>query len=351
MCCNVIENSLEGFIQRLSGATHADETQFKSHLQSLSPLLLLLDSVDSLLDPLGPEAEEIHAMIEEFGSYENVCLVTTSRMYPDIHGFHRVEVPTPTESGARDIFYSLCNLARTPTMDTLITKLDFHLFSIELLARTIRENSWDEQTLLKMWDDPKGMLRTTYYEALKSTIEPVFRSPRMKELGTVARDVLEAIASFQSGVEEEQLEGIFCGTGRVREVVDVLCRFSLVHRRNGVLKMLSPLQFYFLESMINKPVIHAQGVPPYGGGQLPDYIINEEVRRPEAPRKRKWITRLPQIIIERLIAFFNRRKATTIPNDIEQAPAGTLPPGLWESPANIPPSVVRPAQVPYDMYQ
>ncbi|KAF9792025.1 hypothetical protein BJ322DRAFT_1026656 [Thelephora terrestris] len=283
-------------------------------------------------------------MIEEFGSYENVCLVTTSRMYPDIHGFHRVKVPTPTESGARDIFYSLCNLARTPKMDTLITKLDFHLFSIELLARTIRENSWDEQTLLKMWDDPKGMLRTTYYEALKSTIEPVFRSPRMKELGTVARDVLEAIASFQSGVEEEQLEGIFCGTGRVREVVDVLCRFSLVYRRNGVLKMLSPLQFYFLDGgyvplldLFRGCRLNIFKVSPYGGGRLPDYMIDEEVCRPEAPRKRKWIRRLPQMVKKRLIAFFSRRKApTAILIDIEQAPAGTPPPGLRESPANIP---------------
>jgi hypothetical protein len=112
-----------------------------------------------------------------------------------------------------------------------------------------------------MWDNPKGMLRTTYYETLKNTIEPVFRSPRIKELGTAARDVLEAIASFRSGIEEQQLEGIFCGTGGVREIVDVLCRFSLVYRRNGVLKMLSPLQFYFLESMIDNPAI----LPSVGG--------------------------------------------------------------------------------------
>jgi hypothetical protein len=250
MCCNGLENSLEGFFWRLSGATHADKTQFKSHLQSPSPLILLLDSVDSLLDSLAPEAEEIYAMIEEFGSYEHVCLVTTSRMYPDIHGFHRVEVPTPPEDDARDIFYSLCNLARSPTVDALIAKLDFHPFSIELFTRTICENSWDEQTLSKMWDDPKGVLRTTYYETLKKTIEPVFCFPRIKKLGTKARDVLEAIASFRSGIGEDQLERIFRGTGGVREVVDVLCRFSLVHRRGGALKMLLPLQFYFLESMI-----------------------------------------------------------------------------------------------------
>jgi hypothetical protein len=242
ICCDGIENWLEGFIRKTKRDSDGTE--------SSSSILLLLDSVDSLLDPLAPEAEEIHAIIESTGIYENLCVVTTSRMYPDIRGFHRVEVPNLTEGGAQDVFYSLCNLARSPTVDILIAELDFHLFSIELFARTIRENSWDEQTLLKMWDNPKGVLRTTFYEALKNNIEPVFRSPRIKELGTAARDVLEAIASFQSGIEEQQLEGIFRGTGGVREVVDVLCRFSLVHRQNGVLKMLSPLQFYFLESMI-----------------------------------------------------------------------------------------------------
>jgi hypothetical protein len=45
-------------------------------------LILLLDGVDSVLDPLVPEAEEIYAMIEEFGNYEHICLVTTSRVYP-----------------------------------------------------------------------------------------------------------------------------------------------------------------------------------------------------------------------------------------------------------------------------
>ena len=248
--CDDIANSSDRFIERLTDATHTDAPQLRSRLQSSPPVILLLDGVDSALDPLSPEAEEIYAMIEEFGSYEHVCLVTTSRMYPDIHGFHRVEVPPPPEDGSQDIFYNLCNLNRSPAVDALVASLGSHLFSIELLARSTRENNWDEQTLLKAWGDHRGILRTNYYQRLKDTIEPVFRSPRIKELGTTARDVLEAIAAFQSGIREHQLEGIFHGTGGVGEVVNVLCKFSLVYRQDGVLRMLSPLQFYFLESMI-----------------------------------------------------------------------------------------------------
>ena len=248
--CDDLENSLERFIGRLSDAVHTDVMQLESRLRSSPPLILLLDGVDSVLDPLTPEAEEISARIEAFGAYEHVCLLTTSRMYPDIHGFHRVEIPTPPEDGARDIFYGLCNLNRSPAVNTLIAQLDFHPFSIELLARSTRENNWDEEMLLKAWDDQKGVLRTSYYQGLKGMIEPVFHSPRIKGLGTMARDVLGAVASFQSGIREHQLEGIFHGTGGVREVVDVLCRFSLICRRDGVLRMLSPLQFYFLKSML-----------------------------------------------------------------------------------------------------
>ena len=252
--CDDLENSPEGLTERLSDAIRIDTIQLKSRFQSSPPLILLLDGVDSVLDSLTPEAEEIRAMIEEFGSCEHVCLVTTSRMYPDIHGFHRIEVPTPPEDGARDIFYGLCNLDKSPAVDALIAELDCHPFSIELLAKTTRKNGWDEEMLMKAWGDQRGILRMGYYQRLKDTVEPVFCSPRIKELGTTARTVLEAIASFQSGIEEHQLEGLLPGIGGVREVVDVLCIFSLVYRRDGVLKMLLPLQFYFLKSML----VHAE---------------------------------------------------------------------------------------------
>jgi hypothetical protein len=153
MRCDDIANSLKGFLERLSDAIGTDRTtdigQLRSHLESSPPRLLVLDGVDPILDPLAPEAEEITAIIEELGSSQHVCLVTTSRMYPDIHGFHRIEVPTLPEDGARETFYSHCNLGRSPAVDDLIARLDFHPLSIDLLARFVRENDWDETMLLR----------------------------------------------------------------------------------------------------------------------------------------------------------------------------------------------------------
>ena len=203
------------------------------------PFILVLDDVDLILDPLAPGTEGISAAIEEFGGYEHVCLVATSRMYPDIHGFHRVEVPTLSGFGARDAFYSLCNLRRSSAVHDLIARLDLHPLSVNLFADFARENEWDESVLLKVWDDDEtSTLEKNYHQTLKGAVEPVFRSLAIQQLGTVARDALVEIAAFPRGVEECRLESVFPGIVGVGEAVDKLCRFSLIYRRDGFVKML-----------------------------------------------------------------------------------------------------------------
>ena len=247
--------SLEGFLERLSGVirtSHITSVEhLRSHLESSPPLILLLDGVDSILDPPATESDGIFAAIEEFGSYDHVCLITTSRIYPDIPGFHRVEIPTLSEDGAQDTFYDLCNLGRSSAVNALIARLDFHPLFIDLLASFVRENDWDEAALLKAWsDDHTSAPKSSYYKKLKDTIEPMLCSPTIQNLGTIARDVLEAIASFPSGVKVHDLKNIFHKVEGIGEVVDTLCKFSLVHRRDESVWMLSSFQFYFLESML-----------------------------------------------------------------------------------------------------
>ena len=207
--------------------------------------------MDSILDPLAPEAEDIFATIEEFGCYQHICLLTTSRVYPEVSGFHRVEVPTLSGGDGRDAFYGLCHLGRSSVIDGLIAKLDFHPLSIDLLASSVRENNWDESTFLKAWDDGgAGELETRYRQTLRDAIELSFRSPTIQNLGTAAREALNGIAAFPSGVEECKLEGIFPGITGVGVAVDVLCKFSLLYRQDGFVRMLSPFRFYILDSML-----------------------------------------------------------------------------------------------------
>ena len=262
--CDNLPNSLEGFLERLSDAIGIGHTmdigQLRLHLKSSPPIILLLDGVDSILDPLAPEAEDIIKTIEEFGCYKHVCLLTTSRMSPEVSDFHRVEVPTLSGSDARDIFYGLCNLDRSPVVDNLIASLDFHPLSINLLATAVRQNDWDELTLLKVRDeltlpkvwegDQNGVLKTQYQKSLKDVMGRSFTSPTIQNLGTTAREVLEAIAAFPHGVEEGKLESTFPSITGVVVAVDVLCKFSLLYRQGGFVKMLSLFRFHFLASML-----------------------------------------------------------------------------------------------------
>ena len=257
MRCDNLKNSLEGFLEHLSDTINTNHTanmeQLRLHLESFPPFILLLDGVDCLIDPLAPEAEEISATITELGSHEHVCLVTTSRMYPNVHGFHRIEVPTLPEDGAREAFYCLCTLDRSSAVDDLITRLDSHPLSINLLASSVRENDWDEAMLLKAWDDGQ----TNYHQNLKVSMESVIHSPTIQNLGAVSQEVLQAIAAFPDGIGEHGLESILPGKTGVGAVVDVLCRFSIVYRQDGFVKMLSPFRSYFLECMLT-PTQHVE---------------------------------------------------------------------------------------------
>ena len=255
MRCDDLTSSLDDFLERLSDVVNTDRaastTQLQSHLESSPPFILLLDGVDLILDPLAPEAGEISAAIEELGSYPQVCLVTTSRMNPEIRGFHRLEVPIPSADDARDAFYDLCDLARSPVVDDLIARLDFHPLSIDLLARSVRENEWDEPTLLRVLDDDQtSALKKNYREGLKDAIELSFRCPTIQNLGTTARSALEAIAAFPRGVDECRLKNVFPHITGIAVAVDVLCRFFLIYREDGFVKTYSPFRLYILESAL-----------------------------------------------------------------------------------------------------
>ena len=251
MRCDNLAN-LESFLERLCDAigflpTKSGE-QLRPHLARRPPLLLVLDGVECVLDPLAVESKEIATTIEEISQYRRVCLIATSRMVVDIPSFQTVEVTTLSEGEARDLFYGLSPLDRSPVVDGLIASLDFHPLSVVLLAKAVREKSWDEPRLLHEWgDDRTGVLKLDNNESLAAAIESALAAPTIKKLGPRAQETLVAIAAFPGGVEEMRVGRMFPGIDGVGEVIKVLCGFYLVERRNGFVRMLSPFQFHFLQ--------------------------------------------------------------------------------------------------------
>jgi len=266
MQCDYLMNSLDDFLGRLSntiGLHHPmDTSQLLSYL-ALSPCLLVLDGVDSILDPLAPGAVEIAAAIEEFGRCDNICLLATSRMDIKIPDFRHIEVPTLPADGARDTFYDRCHLRRSAAVDELLADLDFHPLSIDLLAGAVCENDWGESALLEAWNDNgTSILKASGSQSLEDNIQSTLLTPTIRALGTTARQTLEAIAYSSSGVQEIKLENMFPGIAGVGEAVNALCKFSLLYRQDGFVKMLSPFRFYFRESMQTLTMIYHPGIDP-----------------------------------------------------------------------------------------
>jgi len=84
MRCDGLTNSLPSFLERLSDLIGLPPIgtmeQLRPHLPHLHPLLLVLDGVECILDPLAAESDEITSTIEEIARHQTVCILATSRM-------------------------------------------------------------------------------------------------------------------------------------------------------------------------------------------------------------------------------------------------------------------------------
>ena len=207
---------------------------------------MFLDNAESILDPQGTEAEEIHAVVEELSRFSNICLGITSRISTIPPHCKRLPIPTLSMESACDIFYNIYGTGqRSDTINDLIRQLDFHALSITLLATTASHNMWDHNRLAKEWDEHQvRVLRADYNKSLAKTIELSLASPTFCQLGPDARDLLGVIAFFPQGVNEDNLDWLFPTIPDRRNIFDKFCLLSLTSRSNGFNTMLAPIRDY-----------------------------------------------------------------------------------------------------------
>jgi hypothetical protein len=212
-CDNSID-SLDDLLGRLSDVIGFPQprnlAQLLSHLEASLPSILVLDGIDFIIDPLSSGAAEIATTIKELGLCPRVCLLSTSGMDPKIPGFRSMQVSNLPEEAARNTFYNYCSLQRSDEIDDVLAELDFHPLSIVLLASAVNEKEWTEPELLEAWDDGTVyILEASGRESLEDNIESILRTPTIQELGTAARETLEAIANHPDGVQEIHLLNLF----------------------------------------------------------------------------------------------------------------------------------------------
>ena len=213
---------------------------------------------------------------------------SSSTIPPD---YEILDIPTLSTEAARDTFYGIYKKGKqSDGVNNILEQLDFHPLSITLLTTVTHQNKWDASRLTRKWGSRRtGVLRTDHKKSLAATIELSLASPMFQELGSHARALLEVVAFFPQGVDENNLAWLFPTIPNRENIFDKFYVLSLTHRNHDFVTMLAPLRDYlYPRDPESSPLLCAikerfftrlsAGIDPYKrGSEEARWIMSEDV--------------------------------------------------------------------------
>jgi len=132
-------------------------------------MFIVLDNVESILDPQGADGQEIYGAVEELRQFGNICLAINVPHHHYTAGLQAFGCPTLSMDAARNTFYRIYDgdNGRPDLIDNILKQLDFHPLSVTLLATVAHQNKWDGNRLAREWKQRQtAVLQTEHNKSL-----------------------------------------------------------------------------------------------------------------------------------------------------------------------------------------